>query len=486
VAVWNRLNSLIFGGAIGAAARTAIEPQIEPARQLAWKNNKTRILELEPLAELVAEGALDEADVEDWVARNGYDVSSLRALTEIALRAPDLGLLMRARRRGELTPEEFNEGLSKLRVKPEFRKAIRALLDDHLSAEVVALAIVRGLIPDPGILPVSPPTGPGSVPSFPVFDVDAVDEARGDGLDLERLSVLTGLAGRPMSPEAAAEAHFKGILELVDYQRAVSESDVRNEWRDALLENQRFRLRPADWAGLWLRGWVDEAEAIAGGADYGASPETMRRLYQNRGRPATGHQVHIGYARGGKHAGSANEREAFDTAIKQSDIRVEWAELLWEGRYTYPSAFVVRALASSGAFDHAATLSILLEMGWPPKYAELAADAFTGGTAGAASSKWLGRARSTLFTRVHTEYVSRQLTHDEAVAGLTAASVPAAEAEAVVDLWSIESDLIRTELTQAQIVKAWKKGYYSDEEALAELVERGMTEDDARIRLGSG
>jgi len=56
----------------------------------------------------------------------------------------------------------------------------------------------------------------------------------------------------------------------------------------------------------------------------------------------------------------------------------------------------------------------------------------------------------------------------------------------VLELWRTEASLIRTELTQAQIVKAHKKGLYDRDEALAELVERGMTAEDAAIRLDEG
>jgi hypothetical protein len=53
-------------------------------------------------------------------------------------------------------------------------------------------------------------------------------------------------------------------------------------------------------------------------------------------------------------------------------------------------------------------------------------------------------------------------------------------------MWQRERELIRTELTQAQIRKAFYKGVYTEAEAMAELIERGMTDDDARTLLQSG
>src|SRR5205823_801112 len=137
------------------------------------------------------------------------------------------------------------------------------LVDERLSAQVMALAIVRGLVPDPGILPVGPPSAVGKVPAFPVFNVDPVTEAQAQGFDLDRLSILAGIAGRPMGPESAASATFRKIIEKVDYQRAISEGDVRNEWAEAIFETARQILTSNQYAELQLRGFLTEAERVA-------------------------------------------------------------------------------------------------------------------------------------------------------------------------------------------------------------------------------
>ena len=483
MALWSRLFSGIFGVGVGIAAADAIEPVVEVAKQEAWRENANRVLGPGELAALLAQGLLDLSTAVDHSERSGFAADRLAALSQLAMKAPTHSEAQDLRRREKINREQLFHAFAKEQIEPQYWEALADLVDERLSPQVVALAIVRGLIADPGILPVSPPAGEGNVPKFPVFDVDAIAEAKASGYDLDRLSVLAGIAGRPMSAEAAAEAYFKGILELVDYQRAVSESDVRNEWRDAILENQRFRLRPTDYAGLWLRGWIDEQEANAGGALYGATPETMLRLYQNRGRPATPRQVRIGYARGARHAGSANVSEAIQTAVKQSDIRAEWGAIEEAASYSLPSPFVLRQLTTSGAITGDDAHTYLVQLGWPDELARKAADFWSGGTAAAPAMKWFSRAQTSTFNRVHTEFTGRQLTRDEALEGLAAAGVPAPEAALVVDLWMIEANLIRTELTQAQIVKAYRKALYTRDEALIELQERGLTAADAEKRL---
>jgi hypothetical protein len=107
------------------------------------------------------------------------------------------------------------------------------------------------------------------------------------------------------------------------------------------------------------------------------------------------------------------------------------------------------------------------------------------GAAGATAT-YLGRARTALFNRAHTEFIGKQLTSSEASAALAAAGVPAIERGPVLTLWTRESELIRTELTQAQIKKAYKRSIITEAEALAELQERGMSQRDADVFLQSG
>lgn len=234
MAVWSRFQNIFFGGAIGAAARTAIEPQIEPARQKAWANNTFRILELEALAELVAQGLVDLDEVLDEAKRNGYDENRIQAVAAMLQRAPNESTAQDLRRRHKISGEQLRHAFAKAKIEPQYWEALADLVDERLSPQVVALAIVRGLIEDPGILPVGPPDAVGNVPAFPVFNIDAVDEAASSGFNLDRLSVLTGIAGRPMGPEAAAAATFRGILERADFDRAIAEGDVRNEWADSI------------------------------------------------------------------------------------------------------------------------------------------------------------------------------------------------------------------------------------------------------------
>jgi hypothetical protein len=205
----------------------------------------------------------------------------------------------------------------------------------------------------------------------------------------------------------------------------------------------------------------------------------MRRLYQNRGRPATPRQVRIGYARGAAHAGSADVHEAIQTAVKQSDIRTEWGDIEEAVSFSLPSAFVLRQLTTSGAITNADARKYLLWSGWPDELATKAADAWAPATSAGPGTKWADRARSRLFSAAHDDYLDGNADDAAARAMLQAVGVPAAEQTTVLTLWDLERQRTRRDLTQAQIIKLYRRSVWDRARTLAALDDIGMDPGDA-------
>src|SRR5205807_6194553 len=134
------------------------------------------------------------------------------------------------------------------------------LFFERLDPSVVATAIQRGIMRDPGFLPVGPPTATGKVPAFPVSPLDPVAEAKAQGINEERLFVETAIVGLPLSLQEAASAYFRGIIELADFERAVAEGNTRNEWGAAALAQARQILTASEYAELQLRGFLTADE----------------------------------------------------------------------------------------------------------------------------------------------------------------------------------------------------------------------------------
>jgi hypothetical protein len=519
---------MLVGFGVGRAAGAALEPAFEVPRQDAWTRNPNRILSAETLARLVVEGGIPLEAAQNEALRDGYGPSRVAALAYLEQRVPDVAFALELWRRGLLGDDAFSHVLVKSGLDQRYHEPIiRSKTSRRLDPAVVALAIVRGLIADPGILPVGPPAGEGKVPRFPVFNVDAELEAEAAGYDLERLSVMVGNMGRPASADQAARAMWRGAIERVDFDRAIAEGDVRNEWRDAILESFRPIPSPTEAAELRVRGWLDEQAAAELAARSGMTPDDLELLWKLHGRPIALHEVVIGLRRGGAYPGSyGNVPEPFRTALRESSIREEWCELAYAARFTYPSAFVIRSLVETGALTAADAEGLFLELGWKPALATKVSKALAKAAGGASKAETkaelldeyaggfvteqelraalgdLGYAGHELDLEVHlgdarrvkryrekvvdaiaAAFVTFRLDENAANAELAAAGVTGEAASSLLALWTLQrKDTIRN-LTPAQIRKAFTAGLIPRETALTELEWQHYTAADAATFL---
>lgn len=513
----------------GVATGPVLAPAVEIIRQEAWAHAKTRILSAQELAALVAEGVVSEDQALTTAHRNGYGDDAFGHLVDIARTAPDVGTLRTLWRRGLIDAAGFEHGLRKAKLEPRWTTPLEGLKEERLDPAVLATAIQRGLIPDPGILPVAPPTGAGKVKAFPVFDIDALTEAEAHGIDKERLSVMVGEVGLPLALVSAAQALFRGIITETDFRRAVSEGNTRNEWGDAALEVARQIPAVANYVNAYLRGWITQAELHAGAAKHGMSAADVDLLALAVGRPATTRQAFIGYTRGGRVQGhNWNERETFRRAVIQSNIRPEWEPILWAQRYTYPSAFVLRALTQAGDISQAQAEQILVFEGWEPTLAAQVAKSWAagGGTSAKTQTKAelaaeyeggyiteaqyrtalaalgysgatlnaevaLGDARrvksyrDAVVRKLEQEYVLREIDDATATTDLAEVGVTAEAARHLLAVWSVARDTNVRALTGPQIVKAYKRALFTEAEALQRLEDLGYTPEDSKRLMQS-
>jgi hypothetical protein len=319
-----------------------------------------------------------------------------------------------------------------------------------------------------------------------VVGIDTLAEFEAGGVPEDRARVLAQLVGLPPGVMELLDMWNRGVITETAVEHGIREGHTKTKWTSALKELRHHLLSPTDVAGLRLRGWIDKAEADRLGLLRGASSQTMEYLYLNRGRPATAHQIHVGFARGGRHPTIGNdEKETIRAAVAQSDIRPEWFDLLWAQRYTMPSAFVLRALTQDGTFTEGQAENVLLESGWRPDLAKAAATKWAGSGAGP-STKWADRARGYIFTAAHGDYLDGNADEPDARAMLAAVGAVGAEQDSIISLWNLERARTRKDLTQAQILKLFRKNIWPQAQAHAALVDLGMDAGDADDLLQAG
>jgi hypothetical protein len=428
-----------MGAALGTAASVAFEPAFEPARQDAWSQNDFRVLDPSLYASLVAQGAIDLATGANLSQLSGFNASRFDSLVYLAQRAPTHSEAQDLRRRGRITADQLRHTFAKEQIEEQYWDALAELVDDRLSAQAVALGIIRSMLPDPGFFPVKLDTTGGVVPAYPVSAIDPVTEAAASGFDEERLRVMVGSIGRPPGPNELARAVFRKLIELPDFNRGILEGDTRPEWAQTFLDVSREILTANQYAELELRGFFDTPTRRTKTAQHGMSEADSDSLVDLLGRSISVHQVTTGLARGGVYPGSYTKvPEPFKSAIQRSNIREEWAELDYANRYTYPTGFQIKAEATAGDLSETDTEQLLLELGWAPKWAAFFAKAWTAATGGAKVDPYTKKAQGQLWTALHKAYVKTGAGRNE-VDGLLVSLIPdTATRDSVFALWDTE------------------------------------------------
>lgn len=483
---------VLTGVAVGGAATVALEPAFEIPRQDAWSRNANKILDVDLLARLVAQGGVDLTAAANEASRQGYAADKLDALVYLAQTVPGIAEAMHLWRLGFISDDLMGHVLVKEGLDQRYTAAIlQTKTEEQIGLGDIAYAVVRGILPSPSYVPVPPPTSGTKVPRFPQVDVDPELLAAKIGYSPEALQVMVGRSGLSMAPVMAAQANFRQIIADDDYLMAIAEGDLRTEWADAVKEVSRAIPTPGEFAEGWLRGWIDQPTAEAGAALHGMTPANLDFLHDIKGRPVTFHEITTGLARGGTYPSTyADIPDPYRKAIQEADIRPEWASLHYANRYLYPSAFVLRTLAQAGDLGTQADVEqILLEIGWKPELATKVSTAWVGGTA--AADKHVAKAQTSLWGTTHKSYVGYEISQPTAASALTAAGVPAASQPAVFAVWDEERSLIRKQLTAAQIKKAYSTSTtnpatgqpWTQADAIARLLELGYDQADAETFL---
>lgn len=467
---------LIIGIGVGSALAAALEPQIVAIRQAEYDGDPLVAVEPGVAAAIVAEAVELAQWGRDEARKYGVDEERFDAIVGEVLNAPGAGDLLRMARRGTITADDFLHGLRKSKLETRWDAQMVELQDERVEPGEIAKAIHRGIMRGDGLLVVEPPNTPGNVPAVPPSPLDPVKEAAAAGLSHERLRILVGNAGLPPGAVQMLELLNRGGITEADFLRGVGESNLRNEWGQALLGLRRRILTPHEYVEARVRAWIDDAAMHAGAALSGMEAADTDLLFKIQGRPLSWHQVFIGERRGGKYEGDTSAIDApFLKALEESNIRPEWYSLAWAQRYSYPSAFVLRQLTTSGELTTAEVEQILLYEGWEPGLAKKVSARWGGSVAGAGKQETL--------TELEDEYAGGYVTEAELRASLTLLGYTGNQQDLLVHL----NDARRIKRWREKVVDAIAAAYLGfkidDATASSELAEVNVTGEASTLML---
>lgn len=447
--------------AFGLATGPVLSPAVEEVRQAAWQQFPTRALEAREIAAIVAE----DVEAEPWgqaeAARHGVNTDRFTALLGEARNAPGIGELFSMWRRGLISGGDFVHGLRKAKLETRWDGPLQGLHDVLLAPEVLANARQQGFM--------SP--------------AETTAEAALQGVTADRAEVQFQLAGLPPGVAEGLAMLRRGIIDEATFRQIVREGHTKTKYTDALLQTRKVLLSAATAVRAHLKGHITADEMHARGALWGYSPDDMDLWYQAEGRPASVHQIHIGYARGGSLPGASGEQDAIRKAVAQSNIRPEYFDLLYAGRYSYPSAFVLRGLTQSGAITGADAEQVLLFSGWEPTLAGKVAAFWSGGTTATGGDSHVSKAQTQLWNTLHTSFKAGRADEATATQVLGTLGVDAAAVPQILALWTREHELERAGPSKADIRKQWRDTTLTTDEAVAALVDLGWSASQASAYL---
>lgn len=442
-----RLSGRFLGNAVSEsfafAAGVAIGPVLGPPTQ-ALRNQVNAAYPEVPigpgvLADAVAQGKLPHDSSQAMASHSGISGGNFDLMVAAAKEGPGSGYAFDLWRRGVIDEAGFRRALLRMGLEQEWIDDLARIEVDVLSPEDVARGIHRGLMPDPGLLRGNASPGPGNVQAYPVYNIDALKEAMGSGVDHDRLGVLVGLQGLPMGPHEAAQAYFRGIIEENDFLRAIAEGNTRNEWADAILEQARQIPTARDFIENALRGYRTLAEAQAGAALHGMSAEHARLIFQNSGRPLNLHQITQALAWGAKYNPQpGDDPDPYMNSVLIGSVTPAYYEMQDALKYTLPGYFVVKAMLANKTLtvDDAAT--IFKRQAWPPDLADKAAAALAPTDSSGPVNPYVTKADAHLWATVIREYTKGDQTRAKAETALTHLIPDAAERQAVFDVMDVE------------------------------------------------
>lgn len=403
--------------AFGLAAAPVLSPPVEELKNEAWRTYPTRALEPGDAAEIVAEDVELRGWGADEAAAHGVNGERFDALVGAVLNAPGFADLLTLKRRGLISDQQFEHGLRKGRLETLWDSGLTGLEDVLLTVADLANAVVQGHM-DQGA---------------------AAAEALKQGVSADRFNVLVENTGLPPGPATLLEWRRRGFITDAELDQGIREGHTKTKYIPFFHDALAAQLSTAQIVGLRVKGWITPEESYTLGAGHGFTPAQMDQMWEEAGRPATVHQIHIGYARGAKVEGAASEEDAIRQSVQRSDIQTRYGDVLFAQRYTYPSAFVLRGLVTSGAISEADAEQILIFSGWEPTLSKKVAQFWSGSQAGTPTvDPYVEKAQTHLWTTLQREYTKGDGVLADTQTALATLIPDAATRDAVFKVWDVE------------------------------------------------
>jgi hypothetical protein len=274
---------------------------------------------------------------------------------------------------------------------------------------------------------------------IPYADGEAI--AGQNGIDPANFRILFNTRGNPPGPSDLIELVRRGLIPMqgtgpnaLSLQQGIYEGATKDKWEPLYEQLVRYVPPPRTVTAVYKAGGYTAAQAT--------------QLYMDAGLSAADAAAYIAGASGEKITGTVQT-----------------------------SVATINTLYFDHAIDNATAVGLLGHLGYSPQEAAFEL-----------SVQDLKRSQTALNSaigRIGTLFINRKIDGPTATEALASLKVPADQAVALIQTWTIEAGANVKLLTETQVVDAWAYGNMTLEQAEAGLEALGYTPFDAWVLLSN-
>jgi hypothetical protein len=475
-----------------------INNELSPSVRGLLASNPHMLPDTGTIANLAARGLAQINDAVSSIAQQGIDTGWGNALVKMNEAFPDSGTMLDMVRRGLIGRDNFIEWSHRSGMTASTAEAVLGLLNVPLSPADAALAVLRGNI-DMGT---------------------ALKHAAAYGVDAGDFQILIDNTGEPLGLMELLEARRRGFIDDARLTRGIIQSRIRNEWVDVAKAIAFSPMSTADAVNAVVQNHLTQAQASAIASQNGLEPGAFDTLVQTAGEPLSRTEMEQLYNRGqvteAQVKQALNESRlkpkytdlAFQLHVKLLPIRnlaeaVEYGvmpmhaavqEAMKNGYSEADATTLIQAAsarklqtyrhgivtaAESLYVDNALSLDDAMAVAKDAGFNDAEATAIFKG----AEYKRQARMLSAAVSAVRSKYIMHHLDQPTASSLLDGIGIISGHRDELIAIWSIERSANVATLTEAQIIKAYKKGTIQSDETITRLQQKGFSDADISILM---
>ena len=481
---------------LGYAAFQLAEPYLRYVQHFIENEAQSQIFDPATAADLAARGIITPAFGQSEAGGGGFDATHWNELLDGTYIRPPWDVALRLWNRGYIGETDVNTALQYGGIPEYWWPSLKRLRQEILTPADWALAALRQNV---------------------TIEVAQAGAALW-GLSADDFNTLMLNTGEPPGSQQLQEAYRRGFIDEPTFAEGIRQSRIRDQWIPTMEQLRYAPMSTANAANAVVRGYITDAMGADIAQQNGLEPGHWKYVLESNGRPPSHEQLATLYLRG------IISKAEFEQGIRESDIKDKYIADVFDLRVKFLPLFEARTLLNDGAITGATFASQLLVQGYQQDvideiiagtgtgkkttakhlsvtdYLDLYTDGLKtrdetatglqtiGYTASDATSildiadaKITNAIVKQQITNVHSQFNRYKLTQDQATAELGLIGLQATQITQLVDAWVITRPDGTRSLTEAQILKAAKRGAITTDDATNRLRGLGLDAADAQL-----